>query len=1096
MERVTFDPQSHRFTVDLPFKEGLRPGTNLSLAKARLRALEKTLDKLKIREKYRSELQTLLDLKFVEPVHNTHTPRGPVSYLPHKEVLKEHSLTTKLRIFFDASAKEKGSMSLNETLQTGPNLTEDLLAVLIRFRTQRVVLLADIEKSFPQIIIREEHRDALRFLWDMDGSGKPQTFRLTRNYFGFASSSFVLAACVRKLLQWHESKYPETVDGIRENYYVDDVATGASSDEKATKLYHEAKEIFAYGSFNLRKWTSNSATLRELFRKNGDGIEKFEVSNWYNVLGLQYSPCTDSMKLKISAIDTTPSLVTKRTVLSLIASVFDRIGIAAPLLLPAKLLMQKLWTLGLMWDDPVPEQIAVDFTKWLGELDKIRTINFPRRYWKKNDRVNAVLHVFCDASQYAYGFSAYVVSQPGSNDAESALILAKSKVAPLKNTTIPRLELMALTLAAEAASYIRDNCRFKFDKEYLWTDNTGVYYQASSAGPETLPTFARNRVQKIKRLAGSAEILHVPGHLNTADLVSRGCTFKEFTDSNWLVGPSFIRQTRSAWPPQPQKTTREMKINTVTIEHASYQSFIVMRPPQPMQIHANFTSSTAPPPDLQPVFLPFNTCSKWSVYIRSIVRVRRAIDRMRRRLTHRDVSKPILFAALRAAEDLVVSQVQADAYGIEIQSLLASRPIPKTSSIHVLNPFLRDNLLRLGGRLGAHVGALPKNPIILPPKHPITKLILRDLHERSKHAGPSHVLIASRNRYWIPQGKRVIMNLIHSCANCRRFHLKPASAPTGPPPSARVSASQVFEHVGTDVIGPLYVRGESNTDKKVWIVIFTCCAVRAVHLELLNSLTTTEFLMSLRRFKARRGCPKTFYSDNAKAYKRAAEDLMILCNIMKSTTVLESLALDGIQWNFSIEKAPWYMGFTERLVGSVKTALKKVLGRAKVEWQELSTVLCEVEAMINSRPLCEVPESEHLDVLTPQHFLVTRTEDLTEDSLIPRRLKPDTLLKRWRHRKILVEAFWKRWEHEYLLLLRNFHETVPRNLNTLKVGQIVLIKDPNKPRLMWKMGRVERVNVSRDGIVRSCLLKVESGGPLQRPVSLLYPLEICDETNL
>ena len=201
MEKVTFDPESKRFIVDLPFKEGLRPGLNLTLAKARLKALEKSLDRLNIRERYRAEIQALIESKFVEQVQENQATNDIVSYLPHKQVIKEDSLTTKLRIVFDASAKERGSLSLNEALHTGPNLTEDLLAVLIRFRMQRVVLLADIEKSFPQIVIREEHRDALRFLWNNDASGKPQTFRLTRNYFGFASSSFVLAACVRTLLQ-------------------------------------------------------------------------------------------------------------------------------------------------------------------------------------------------------------------------------------------------------------------------------------------------------------------------------------------------------------------------------------------------------------------------------------------------------------------------------------------------------------------------------------------------------------------------------------------------------------------------------------------------------------------------------------------------------------------------------------------------------------------------------------------------------------------------------------------------------------------------------------------------------------------------------
>ncbi|XP_018494530.1 uncharacterized protein LOC108864079 [Galendromus occidentalis] len=184
------------------------------------------------------------------------------------------------------------------------------------------------------------------------------------------------------------------------------------------------------------------------------------------------------------------------------------------------------------------------------------------------------------------------------------------------------------------------------------------------------------------------------------------------------------------------------------------------------------------------------------------------------------------------------------------------------------------------------------------------------------------------------------------------------------------------------------------------------------------------------------------------------------------------------------------MGFTERLVGSVKSALKKVVGRAVLNMQEMSTVLCEVELMINRRPLCKVPEAEHIDILTPQHFLVIRTEDPTQDSMIPSNVRASDILKRWRHKKNIIEALWKRWEHEYLLLLRNFHETIPKTLETLKVGQIVIIKDVNTPKLSWKSARVEALNISRDQVVRSCKLRMGNGKLLQRPLSLIYPLEI------
>ena len=454
VKKIIFDKKAKRFIVELPFKPNLIPGKNISLATARLRQLERSLEKRGLRQRYQEEFQSLLNLNFIESVKGEQNVDKPVSYLPHREVIKEESLTTKLRIVFDASAKEKGALSLNETLHSGPNLTQDLLGVLLRFRNHRIVLLADVEKSFPQVIIQKKHRNALRFLWDPDGSGNPKTFRLTRNYFGFASSSFVLAASILILIEWHRSTYPEITKAIEKSYYVDDLATGAASKEEAETVYRQTKEIFAEGSFNLRKWISNSTRLTETFRQNGDGIEEFNLSPWCKVFGLKYNRIDDTFRLNAENIQLDFEIVTKRVVLSVAASVFDRVGFVAPIMLPAKLLIQKMWSLSLHWDDPVPEAIASEFRKWTSNLELIKNIIIPRRYSQIKTAELRILHVFCDASQYAYGFCAYTVTR-AKNSTSSSMVLAKSRVAPLKNATIPRLELMALTLATEALEYIR-----------------------------------------------------------------------------------------------------------------------------------------------------------------------------------------------------------------------------------------------------------------------------------------------------------------------------------------------------------------------------------------------------------------------------------------------------------------------------------------------------------------------------------------------------------------------------------------------------------------------------------------------------------------
>ena len=248
--------------------------------------------------------------------------------------------------------------------------------------------------------------------------------------------------------------------------------------------------------------------------------------------------------------------------------------------------------------------------------------------------------------------------------------------------------------------------------------------------------------------------------------------------------------------------------------------------------------------------------------------------------------------------------------------------------------------------------------------------------------------------------------------------------------------------------------------------------------------------MTLRRFKARRGWPKTFYSDNAGAYRRAATDLEEISKLFQDQGIAETLSEFGVEWSFNIEKAAWMNGFVERLIGILKSALVRVIGRQTLSYIELETVLCEIEESMNRRPLCQVTDSENVDVLTPLHFLIPEPVDRMPDSQLRPKAQRSELLARWRHRKRVVEDVWKRWEEEYLSLLRNFLVREPGRDSTLKVGQIVIIHDANVPKLFWKLGRIEKLNLGRDGNVRSCRLKLGNSRIIQRPVRLLYQLEI------
>ena len=268
--------------------------------------------------------------------------------------------------------------------------------------------------------------------------------------------------------------------------------------------------------------------------------------------------------------------------------------------------------------------------------------------------------------------------------------------------------------------------------------------------------------------------------------------------------------------------------------------------------------------------------------------------------------------------------------------------------------------------------------------------------------------------------------LLNECKLCTRYNSRPLSGPPSPPlPEYRVQVSPPFSATGVDYAGPLYLKG----GEKVWISLFTCCAVRAVHLELVPDLTAMSFVRCLKRFSARRGVPQVICSDNSKTFRSANK---IIYSILDSPETQQHFRDIRIQWKFILEKAPWWGGFYERLIQSMKRCLKKTIGKARMTYDELHTVLVEVEAILNSRPLSYLSSEDMEEPLTPSHLLIgcrlcTLPDPVTcsSDLEFEETDAVGDLNRRMRHLNLVVEHFWKRWRLEYLVGLRDSHAYSP-----------------------------------------------------------------------
>ena len=406
-----------------------------------------------------------------------------------------------------------------------------------------------------------------------------------------------------------------------------------------------------------------------------------------------------------------------------------------------------------------------------------------------------------------------------------------------------------------------------------------------------------------------------------------------------------------------------------------------------------------------------------------------------------------------------------------------------------------DGLLRCHGRM-VHAELPPDAvyPILLPKRSHFTSLLIKKYHQKLFHSGVSHTLAQLRNEYWIPQGRAEVKKAIHDCGICKRFQGGPFKLPSMSPwPRKKEAKSAPFTYTGLDYFGPLYIQAESSKEK-VWVCLFTCVTVRAIHLELVKDLTAEQFLLALRRFIARRGKPTQIILDNAPQFKLVKTAIDKAWKETISHHEVQSYtANQGTEWNFIVELAPWMGGFYERLVGTVKGALKKSIGKICLTEKKLETFLAEVEAVINSRPLVYVGE-DFLN-LNPKSGIPVIEIHNSHDPDYGKKSSTDKLLEIWGKGQQHLNSLWRVWKDDYLLNLRERRQTHVKSpriqaAEELKVGSIVLLKE-DLPRGVWKMAKITELISSNDGKIRAAKVLLPTKKVLNRPLNLLYPLE-CD----
>ncbi|XP_043468113.1 uncharacterized protein LOC122502234 [Leptopilina heterotoma] len=982
-----------RYKVRYPSKSGtpIDIGNSLQYAEKALLNLRKTLSKSpKIMSQYTDFFVDYEKKGHMSRIDEKPKDESQVVYIPHHPIIRESSSTTKVRGVFNASKKTSNLISLNDHMHIGERLQGNIFKITLLWRTYRFVYVSDIAQMYRQILIDERDRDYQRILWFSTSLSNPIQFRLNTVTYGTTAAPFLDLRVLKQLVKDEGDSFPLASFVLEHQIYIDDCIFGADSKERIKETRDEVISLLAKGKFHLRKWASNCSTLLEDIdlSDHGHAVEKSLIDETsLKILGIVWVPTLDVYRFKINLIEN--SKITKRSVLSLIARLYDPLGWVSPVIIIAKILIQKMWLKALTWDEPLPQDLSEFWLSYYSDLSNLENLSIPRWTGQGEEVIESSIHGFSDASNTAYAAVVYLRLVFQSGGIQVSLLASRTKLAPTKTLLVPRLELCGALLLSQLVSSIKNVFSFENLPTVYWTDSTIVLAWLRKHS-STWKTFVANRVAAIQSVAPVELWKHVKSEQNPADIGSRGVRASDLIENQlWWKGPTWLSGAEDSWP-----VDQEMLILGTNLESRD------------KVCHVGIDSNTW-------FDILMTKVSSWPKLIRI-------------------VSYILKFLVIRLK--FVIP-------GCETAESISMVRFCRESQIVCTHD---RGILRVGRRLSnAPLEFERRHPAILK-KHSVVEKIVRHYHEKCLHGSTQLTLNLVRQSFWILRSKQVIKSVIYKCVIC-----------------VRLKASCV------------------------------CFVTRAIHLEIVYDYSSDSFIATLKRFVGRRGLPSVIYSDNETNFKGAYRELTEnFESFIRCRDVQAFLINDRIRWEFIPPAAAHFGGIWESGVRSVKHHLRRILLDRTPHYEELNTLLCQIEMCLNSRPLCPLSDDpSDLRVLTPGHFLIVgEIVAIPENSLLD--LK-ESRLSRWQLWQQLLESFWKIWSQDYLLSLQQRNKW-KQKLENLCVNQMVLLKQENLPPTKCQIGRIISVKKGSDNLVRVATIKTASGTYV-RPITKLIVLPVKHE---
>ncbi|XP_062533722.1 uncharacterized protein LOC134202737 [Armigeres subalbatus] len=784
-----------------------------------------------------------------------------VWYLPLGAVVNPRK-PGKVRMIWDARAAVNG-ISLNSVLLKGPDQLTSLPGVLLRFRQFNVGVSSDIKEMFHQIYIRKEDRHSQRFLWRNDPSDVPEVYFMNVATFGSTCSPAAAQYVKNKNAKDYQELYPRAVEGILNNHYVDDSLESYESIHEAIEISQQMRFVHQQAGSELRNWLSNSSDLLIALGVSMDSSKQDKAfttdkqTNYDRVLGLLWLTQEDAfsfsteMKPEIANSLRDDERPTKRQMLKCLMSLFDPLGLLSLFVVHGKILLQEVWREGIQWDEKVNDGLHQRWKNWTNLIKDVASLKIPRCYFPgatKERYRNLQLHIFVDASESAYCAVVYFRTSNSDGFPECALVSAKTKVAPLKTVSIPRLELLAAVLGARLSQFVEENHTLKVTRKVFWSDSATVLSWLR-ANHRRYKQFVACRIGELITTTDVEDWRWVPSKENPADIATKWGNGPDLkANSAWFKGPAFLQLAESEWPVQRTLTSP-------TEEEL-----------RPCFVHGTVQTTGG--------LMELDRFSQLKRAIRSIAYVYRFISNIKKKLARQELFVgPLSSEELRKGESLLIRETQWQCFPDEMVILKSNQTKPpneriyvgKSSALYQLCPILDEQgIIRMDSRIAEapNVGKEMKFPVILPRSHKFTTLLLEYYHRKYRHGNTETVVNEVRQLYYVPRLRRAINSVAKACQWCRVYKSLPQIPRMAPLPLARMASfARPFTYTGLDFFGPLTVKVGRSSAKR-WIAVFTCLTIRAVHIEVAHNLTTDSCVKCIRRFICRRGAPAEIYSDN------------------------------------------------------------------------------------------------------------------------------------------------------------------------------------------------------------------------------------------